>query len=94
MKIVKGIGFGVASRHHPRCEGTAGEGAAPGTVLGFMMAVIGLSLPGTIILCKVLKVPLIAAFSGIVALGILAAREDPPDEETSPGRSPWLDLST
>ena len=47
------------------------KGAALGTVLAFMMSVIGLSLPETIILRKVLKVPLIATFVGIVAAGIL-----------------------
>jgi uncharacterized membrane protein YraQ (UPF0718 family) len=47
------------------------KGAALGTVLAFMMAVIGLSLPETIILRKVLRPPLIAAFVGIVACGIL-----------------------
>ena len=47
------------------------KGAALGTVLAFMMAVIGLSLPETIILRKVLKPPLIGAFVGIVAAGIL-----------------------
>jgi len=47
------------------------KGAALGTVLAFMMAVIGLSLPEMIILRKVLKVPLIATFAGVVAVGIL-----------------------
>ncbi len=47
------------------------KGAALGTVLAFMMAVIGLSLPETIILRKVLKPPLIAAFVGVVAAGIM-----------------------
>jgi uncharacterized protein len=47
------------------------KGAALGTVLAFMMAVIGLSLPETIILRKVLKPPLIAVFVGVVATGIL-----------------------
>jgi uncharacterized membrane protein YraQ (UPF0718 family) len=47
------------------------KGAALGTVLAFMMSVIGLSLPEAIILRKVLKPPLIAAFFGVVALGIL-----------------------
>ncbi|MGE5354017.1 MAG: permease [Acidobacteriota bacterium] len=46
------------------------KGASLGTVLAFMMSVIGLSLPETIILKKVLKLPLILAFVGIVALGI------------------------
>ena len=47
------------------------KGAALGTVLAFMMAVIGLSLPETIILRKVLKPKLIGAFIGVVAMGIL-----------------------
>jgi uncharacterized protein len=48
------------------------KGAALGTVLAFMMAVIGLSLPETIILRKVLKVQLIAVFVCVVASGIVA----------------------
>ncbi len=48
------------------------KGAALGTVLAFMMSVIGLSLPEMIILRKVLKVPLIAVFAGVVSAGILA----------------------
>lgn len=47
------------------------KGAALGTVLAFMMAVIGLSLPETVILRKVLKPRLIATFVTVVALGIL-----------------------
>lgn len=47
------------------------KGAALGTVLAFMMAVIGLSLPETIILKKVLKPRLIAVFIGVVGSGIL-----------------------
>lgn len=47
------------------------KGAALGTALAFMMAVIGLSLPEVIILRKVLKVQLIAVFVGVVATGIL-----------------------
>lgn len=56
----------------PVVQALLGKGAALGTVLAFMMAVIGLSLPETIILRKVLKPPLIAAFLGVVAGGILA----------------------
>jgi uncharacterized membrane protein YraQ (UPF0718 family) len=48
------------------------KGASLGTVLAFMMSVIGLSLPETIILRKVLKLPLIISFVGIVAAGIIA----------------------
>lgn len=47
------------------------KGAALGTVLAFMMSVIGLSLPETIILRKVLRMPLIVTFVGVVGLGIL-----------------------
>lgn len=47
------------------------KGASLGTVLAFMMAVIGLSLPETIILRKVLKLRLIFTFVGIVAVGII-----------------------
>jgi uncharacterized protein len=47
------------------------KGASLGTVLAFMMSVIGLSLPETIILKKVLKLPLIFSFVGIVAAGII-----------------------
>jgi uncharacterized membrane protein YraQ (UPF0718 family) len=48
-----------------------GKGAALGTVLAFMMAVIALSAPEIIILRKVLKPRLIATFVGVVAAGIL-----------------------
>jgi uncharacterized membrane protein YraQ (UPF0718 family) len=47
------------------------KGAALGTVLAFMMSVIGLSLPETIILRKVLRFPLIATFVAVVGVGIL-----------------------
>ncbi|MGA8890442.1 MAG: permease [Anaeromyxobacteraceae bacterium] len=55
----------------PVVEALLGKGAALGTVLAFMMSVIGLSLPEIIILRKVLRPPLIAAFVGVVATGIL-----------------------
>jgi hypothetical protein len=55
----------------PVVQALLGKGAALGTVLAFMMAVIGLSLPEMIILRKVLKVRLIAAFAGVVGAGIL-----------------------
>ncbi len=47
------------------------KGAALGTVLAFMMSVIALSLPETVILRKVLKPRLIATFVGVVGCGIL-----------------------
>jgi len=55
----------------PVVEALLGKGAALGTVLAFMMAVIALSLPEMVILRKVLKPRLIAAFAGVVGLGIL-----------------------
>lgn len=48
------------------------KGAALGTVLAFMMSVVGLSLPEIIILRRVLKPPLIAVFVGVVVLGIIS----------------------
>ncbi len=47
------------------------KGAALGTVLAFMMSVIALSMPETIILKKVLKWPLIFTFLGVVGVGIM-----------------------
>ena len=55
----------------PIVEALLGKGAALGTVLAFMMSVIALSLPEMIILRKVLKLPLILTFAGVVASGIL-----------------------
>jgi len=55
----------------PIVQALLGKGAALGTVLAFMMAVIGLSLPEMIILRRVLKVPLILTFAGVVGFGIL-----------------------
>ncbi|MCL5952312.1 MAG: permease [Chloroflexi bacterium] len=47
------------------------KGASLGTVLAFMMAVVGLSLPETIILRRVLKPQLIAVFVGVVTVAII-----------------------
>jgi uncharacterized membrane protein YraQ (UPF0718 family) len=55
----------------PVVQALLGKGAALGTVLAFMMAVIGLSLPETIILRRVLKPALIAVFIAVVGTGIL-----------------------
>ena len=56
----------------PVVQALLGKGAALGTVLAFMMSVIGLSLPEVVILRKVLRLPLIATFVATVAAGILA----------------------
>ena len=55
----------------PVVQALLGKGAALGTVLAFMMSVIGISLPEIIILRKVLKPRLIAVFVGVVTLGIM-----------------------
>jgi hypothetical protein len=55
----------------PIVEALLGKGAALGTALAFMMAVIALSLPEMIILRKVLKPRLIGTFIGVVGCGIL-----------------------
>ena len=55
----------------PIVQALLAKGAALGTVLAFMMSVIGLSFPEMVILRKVLKLRLIATFVGVVAAGIL-----------------------
>jgi uncharacterized membrane protein YraQ (UPF0718 family) len=47
------------------------KGAALGTVLAFMMSIIGISFPECVILRKVLKPRLIAVFVGVVTVGII-----------------------
>ncbi len=54
----------------PVVQALMAKGAALGTVLAFMMAVIGLSLPEMIILRRVLKLPLILTFIGVLAVAI------------------------
>ena len=48
------------------------KGLSMGTVLAFMMAVTALSFPEMIILRKVLKVPLLGVFAGIMTVTIIA----------------------
>jgi uncharacterized protein len=55
----------------PVVQALLGKGAALGTVLAFMMSVIGLSFPEMVILRKVLKVPLLIVFASVVGLGIM-----------------------
>jgi uncharacterized membrane protein YraQ (UPF0718 family) len=54
----------------PVVEALLGKGAALGTVLAFMMSIIGISFPEVVILRKVLKPKLIAVFIGVVTVGI------------------------
>jgi uncharacterized membrane protein YraQ (UPF0718 family) len=47
------------------------KGASVGTALAFMMSVIGLSLPEAVILKRVLKMPLLVTFFGVIAVAII-----------------------
>ena len=55
----------------PIVQALLSKGAAFGTVLAFMMAVIAISTPEAIILRKVLKPRLIGVFIGVVTVGII-----------------------
>ncbi|MCL6630346.1 MAG: permease, partial [Armatimonadetes bacterium] len=55
----------------PIVQAVLAKGAALGTSLAFMMSVIGISIPELVMLRKVIKMPLIWLFVGLVALGIV-----------------------
>lgn len=55
----------------PVAEGLLYKGAGLGTILSFMMAVTTLSLPSMVMLKKVVKPQLLAAFIGICMIGII-----------------------
>lgn len=55
----------------PIAEALVGKGVGLGTVLAFMMAVTALSLPSLIMLKRMVKLPLLATFTGVVTVGIL-----------------------
>lgn len=55
----------------PIAEALVGKGVGLGTVLAFMMAVTALSLPSLIMLKRVVKMPLLVTFTGVVTVGIL-----------------------
>jgi len=56
----------------PLVEALADKGVPMGTLLAFMMSVVALSLPEMVLLKRVLKLPLLGSFVGVVALGIVA----------------------
>lgn len=56
----------------PLVESLHGVGVPMGTLLAFMMAVVALSLPEMILLRRVLKPQLIAAYIGVVGTAIIA----------------------
>lgn len=55
----------------PIVEALVAKGVGIGTALAVLMATIGLSLPEALILKKVMSMKLLAAFFGLVALGIV-----------------------
>lgn len=55
----------------PIAEALVEKGVGLGTALTFMMAVTALSLPSMIMLKRVVKLPLLAVFIGIVTIGII-----------------------
>ena len=71
------VGLGVplysnAAGVMPLVEALHNKGMPMGTVLAFMMSVVALSLPETILLRRVLQPRLIATFMAVVATGIIA----------------------
>jgi hypothetical protein len=63
--------YANASGVIPIIESLVGKGVPIGTALAFMMAVVGLSFPEAMILKKILKLPLLLTFFGIVTAGII-----------------------
>lgn len=55
----------------PIAESLYYKGAGLGTILSFMMSVTALSLPSMIMIKKVVKMPLLIVFVGIVTVGII-----------------------
>ena len=55
----------------PLIEALHGTGMALGTVMAFMMSVVGLSVPSFVLLRRVLTMPLLLIFHGAVIVGIL-----------------------
>jgi hypothetical protein len=55
----------------PLVEALHASGMAMGTLLAFMMSVVALSLPEMILLRRVLRIPLLATYIGVVASGIV-----------------------
>ncbi|GEM_PF-2243 len=63
--------YANASGVIPVIQSLVAKGIPLGTALAFMMATVGLSLPEALILKKVLKWKLLAAFFGFVTVGII-----------------------
>jgi hypothetical protein len=63
--------YSNASGVIPIVQSLIAKGVPLGTGLAFMMAVVGVSLPEAMILKRVMKLPLLIAFFGVVTLGII-----------------------
>ncbi len=63
--------YSNASGVIPIIESLIAKGIPLGTGLAFMMAVVGISFPEAMMLKRVMKLPLLAAFFGVVTLGII-----------------------
>jgi len=77
LGVLVAVGLGVplysnAAGALPLIEALADKGVPMGTLLAFMMSVVALSLPEMVLLKRVLKLPLLGAFAGVVAVGIVA----------------------
>jgi hypothetical protein len=55
----------------PLAEALTAKGVALGTAMAFVMSVVAISVPSTILLRRVLKPQLLAIFTGVVAVGIM-----------------------
>lgn len=76
LGVVVAVAIGVplysnAAGILPMVEALYDKGLPMGTLLAFMMAVVALSLPELILLRRVLRPPLLAAFVGVTAAGIV-----------------------
>ena len=74
--VVVAVGIGIplysnAAGIMPLVQALYEKGLPMGTLLAFMMAVVALSLPEMILLRRVLRPPLLAAYVGVVATGIV-----------------------
>ncbi len=63
--------YGNAGGGVPIMESLLDKGASMGTALGFLMGMVGLSLPEMIVLRKVLKMKMIVIFVSVVTVGIM-----------------------
>jgi uncharacterized protein len=56
----------------PLVDAVYSKGLGLGTAMAFMMSVVALSLPALILLKRVMKLPLLLVFTGVVTVGIMA----------------------